>query len=423
MASSESKRWMIMSGKNGDLPRFSAAKLGKDLLDENPAAKDAGGRLYAYHDDRWQPDGKEFYAKVVRDWLAETWLPKHASEVLQWISDGAPKLDASPPLDRIRVLNGILMIGKDRVTLEPHSPDPLTPVCLPVTYDRRAKCPTFTRFMRQALDKNVRLTAQEVMGYVLLPDNKQQKAFLAQGGGGNGKTTWVRVICELLGRENYSAHSLHSLDEDKFAVADLYGKLANVCADISSNELSSSARFRAITGGDPIQGEHKFMPSFKFVPYSRLIFSANKFPPIKNPTNALFDRWIVIPFEKRFRGTENEDRDLLKKLLTPEEMSGVLNYALEGYFRLRRNGGFTVAKSSTRALDDFRLAADTVAAFVRDEMKEPDFYPRTNVYLMFEQWCNESGHVKMSRNQFYERLSDLIGNPVKVRGAHGWRVR
>jgi putative DNA primase/helicase len=416
--------YVVMTGKHGDVPRFAASKLADELLNEAPAAKDGGGLLYAYYDDAWRPDASARYRKAVLDRMGDHWLPKHPNEVLQWIADNAPPLDERPPLDRVRVRNGIVRVGRTRVTLEPHSVEPMTPVHLPVTYDPDARCPEFDRYISTVLPSaQVRKTAQEVMGYVLVPDNSHQKAVLAKGTAGTGKTTWVRVLCALIGETNHSAWPLDAFSENRFAAADLYGKLANVCPDLSSRELSSSALFRSITGGDPIQAEHKGTRSFQFTPYARLIFAANQYPPVKSPTNALFDRWIVLPFDVRLRGTVQEDKTLAARLAKPDELSGILNYALEGLMRLRRQGGFTIAPESDAALDEFRLAADTVASFIRDQMSQPGFYERGGAHHAYLTWCEVAKHQPMSRNQFYGRVRELIGDEVKVKGANGWRVR
>jgi putative DNA primase/helicase len=416
--------YTVMSGRDNNRPRFAASKLARELLDETPAAKDAGGLVYSYRNNSWRRDGEGGYRKAVLERMGDHWQPKHPNEVVQWITDNAPTLDERPPLDRIRLLNGVLYVGRSRPRLEPHSVEPMTPIQLAVSYDPDAECPTFERYIEQALPSaRVRRIAQEVMGYVLIPDNSHQKAVLAKGTAGTGKTTWINVVCSLLGNENYSAWPLHALADNRFAAADLYGKLANVCADLSSKELSSSSLFRAITGGDPIPGEHKYSRSFTFTPYARLIFAANAFPPIRNPTNALFDRWLVLPFDVRFRGTDAEDKRLREKLSASGEMSGILNYALEGLMRLRRQGAFTAAPESERALEEFRLAADTVASFIRDHLTQPGFYERAKTHVSYRQWCDATGHQAMSRNNFYERVRERLGDEVKVKGAHGWRVR
>ncbi len=410
--------------KQGSSWRFAPPLLGQALVDEAPAAKDAGGRLYGYHDEAWMPDGETFYRRRVRELMGKSWQPRHETDAIRWIEAGAPKMDERPPLDSIRVLNGILHVGPKGATLEPLSAAPLTPVRLPVRYDPDADCPRFTKFILSTLGARSARLAQEIVGYLLVPDNSQQKAFFFQGPGGNGKSTLVQVVEALIGEDNVSSCSLKSLSDDRFAVADLYGRLVNAVADITSEELASLSTFRAITGGDRLRAERKYGHAFEFRPFTRLIFSANKFPPMRDPSNATFARWVVLPFEREFRGSPEEDKQLAAKLTTPQELSGVLNWALAGLIRLRKNGSFAKAKEADAALARFRLAADTVAMFIEDDFSTwpRGHYKRPDVYRGFTGWCKETGHQPMTRNQFYARMEAVLGEAVQSRGGHGWRV-
>src|SRR4029434_3780586 len=98
-------------------------------------------------------------------------------------------------------------------------------------------------------------------------------------------------------KTNSSALSLHKLESDRFAVARLYGKLANICPDLPSEHLAGTSIFKAITGGDVITGEYKFKDSFDFVPIARLVFSANNPPRSQESSQGFFERWFVIPFD------------------------------------------------------------------------------------------------------------------------------
>jgi putative DNA primase/helicase len=82
----------------------------------------------------------------------------------------------------------------------------------------------------------------------------------------------------LLGPENISAESLHRILDNRFAVAELYGKLANIDADMSTEALRNTGILKKLTGSDPIPAEQKFKPPFRFVNYAKLLFSANDMP-------------------------------------------------------------------------------------------------------------------------------------------------
>jgi hypothetical protein len=95
-------------------------------------------------------------------------------------------------------------------------------------------------------------------------------------------------------------------EADRFSAARLYGKLANICTDLPGDRLSRSAMFKAITGCDRITAEVKYRDSFEFTRFARLQFSANRLPTSSDPSQAYFDRWLIVPFANRFRHTRRE---------------------------------------------------------------------------------------------------------------------
>jgi putative DNA primase/helicase len=134
----------------------------------------------------------------------------------------------------------------------------------------------------------------------MTPDTSIQKAILLMGDGANGKSTYLRGQLAFIGKHNIAAVSLHKIENDRFSAARLVGRLANICPDLPGTELTSTSVFKAITGGDAMMAEYKFRDSFEFVPYARLIFSANHPPKSQDASPAFFRRWIVVPFERTF---------------------------------------------------------------------------------------------------------------------------
>ena len=88
----------------------------------------------------------------------------------------------------------------------------------------------------------------------------------------NGKSVMLKIISKFLGRENISSKTLHSLVNDRFATADLYGKLANIFADLSAKRLPDIEAFKVLASGDRISAERKFQNSFEFEPTTKLDF-------------------------------------------------------------------------------------------------------------------------------------------------------
>jgi putative DNA primase/helicase len=152
-------------------------------------------------------------------------------------------------------------------------------------------------------------------------------------------------------QQNVVQLSLPKLEHDRFAPARLYGKLVNIRTDLPVSRAEESSAFKATTGCDRITGELKYKAAFEFRSFARLIFSANHFPAARYGSQSYFDRRLLIPFERRFRGAVGDipRSHLDHKLSAADEMSGALNQALPALRRLRKNNRFSETQSGRSA--------------------------------------------------------------------------
>src|SRR5207249_4359940 len=147
--------------------------------------------------------------------------------------------------------------------------------------------------------------------------------------------------------------------------AELYGKLANIFADLDARSLQSSSMFKMLTTHDLLTAERKHAHPFTFRFYGKLLFSANKIPPSRDRTHAFYRRWTIIPFTRTFNGVSGNPvpnktlRDDLK-----DELSGIFNQALDGLKRLALQEAFTQPKSVVEAKQVYIRSNDNVAVFV-----------------------------------------------------------
>ncbi len=359
--------------------RKNRAKAGRDGLTKRLAdavqsnyrfAADAGGRLRVYESGAYKASGEQLIQRQVKKLLGawnkdSDWSSYLTREVVEYIRVDAPQLWERPPTDVVNVKNGLLELETN--DLKPHDPEHLSPIQIPVEYDPKATCPDWEQFVRQTFPRGrAQELAWEIAGTLLVPDTSIQKAILLVGEGGNGKSAYLSGLTALVGHNNVSTVSLHYLTSNRFAAAQLVGKLANICPDLPTKRLEDTEIFKAISGGDFIQAEQKYRPGFSFRPFARLIFSANALPQSKDCSQAYFDRWIIIPFEQTFRGKRNEvPRQVLDaRLADPKELSGVLNKAIAALRCVRESGRFTESQSTRRALREFREVTDHVAVWL-----------------------------------------------------------
>ncbi len=310
---------------------------------------------------------------------------------------------------KIVLQNGILDL--DKLELHGHTPEWLALAKFPVNFKKEAKCSKILKFISEVARPEDIPLLQEWTGYNLwVFGYPAQKAMLLVGGGGNGKSTFIGLLEALVGRENRSAVSLHELEENRFARHDLYGKAVNLYPDLPDKDLKSTGIFKMLTGGDPIRAEDKNVKAFTYHNVAKLTFSCNAVPRVPEDSVAYFRRWLIVEFPYTFEGSTGEDKDLKEKLTNdPEEMSGFLNWALEGLQRLRKNEWhFSNGKTVETVREDYIVRSDPYRAFVthcvyddpNGQVKKDD------LFQAYRDHCEIHKVVSRSRDAFFKNFKD-----------------
>jgi len=312
-------------------------------------------------------------------------------------------------LDLISLSNGILNL-KTMKFLEP-SPKYLHRVLIPVTYDTKARCPKFLKFIRECLpDPEDIITVIEEFANILLRANINfEKSSIYIGRGQNGKSTYLKLIGNVIGYENTANVSIHDLNERTFALAQLDGKLANIHTDISNEELTSLGKFKILVSGDPINAEHKNQPMFSMASFAKHFFSANEMPDIKDNSDAVYRRILITEWEKQFIGKER-NTNLFNELTTEKEKSGILNILIENQHTLIRNNGFRYEQSIEYVRNKIRIEADKETEFCKSCLIEDitKKTPKDLTYRIYVKWCQINKVRPKSRVAFNNKLMERV---------------
>ncbi len=400
-----------MHASNGNTGLIT--ELSDEILRSAHFAQDDGGLLYVFEEGAYRPHGKAVVEVRVKRLLetsrrTKKWKIQLAREVAEYLRVDAPWLWAQPPLDTLNLRNGLLNV-ETRI-LRPHDPAHLSPIQLPLAYDPTARCPAVERFIEEVFPSDCVALAYEIAAWLMRPDLSMQIAVLLVGEGSNGKSTWLTALINFLGTDNIATLSLRRLETDKFAVARLVGKLANICPDLPSEALTTTSTFKAILGGDRMMAERKFQPGFDFTPYCRLVFSSNSYPQSQDASHAFFRRWLVIPFERSFSGTSQIARPVLDAQLAASlELSGLLNKALDALTGLAKRGAFTQTETTTAAWAEFRDQTDPLAIWLeRYTVLEPDaVVSKKDLRIAYGAYADEHGHPRCSDKAFAQAIKRL----------------
>ncbi len=348
-------------------------------------------------------------AKVAK-WLGDEANKHRTEEVIYNLKSKtcSPKIP-SLPIRNVLVKNGLLDIESCR--LNQPTPEFFNTIKLPIKYDAEADCPRFKKFLAEVLDVNDIPVMQEWFGYCLQRDYRHQKAMMLIGDGENGKSVLINVLKTFLDPKNVSNVNLQDLSTDRFALASLHNKLANLYPDIPAKALTETGSFKALTGGDQIEAQHKFGRRFGFTNHAKLMFSTNTLPQTRDQTNAFYRRWLLITFKNTFPiGDPRRDPHLLQKLTTEEELSGILNWAIEGLRRLNNNGQFSYGRNTDDIQEQYIRLSNPVQAYVQDRL-DPDAESqivKDDLFNDYIQYCKLKKLPATAKNIFAKELARYI---------------
>lgn len=299
----------------------------------------------------------------------------------------------------INVQNGLYNVLDD--SFKAHTPKYHSTVQINANYSDGAKCPQFMDFLSSILNEPEIHLIQEILGYLLIPLNKAQKSFVFVGAPNSGKSTLLSVAQEiLLGSENVSNIPWQNLG-DRFNKAELFGKLANIFADLPSKNIDDNGFFKALTGEDNITGERKNKDPFSFRPYARFLFSCNEIPRnYGDRSDGFYRRLIIIRFSNPV-SKEKRDPNLREKFMV--ERDGILMWSLIGLKRLIANGYTLTETENTRAeLQRYKIESNSVLSFMDDfcQLDDSKEVARDDLFTRYKEYCNNAGLKPMSQGNF-----------------------
>lgn len=286
-------------------------------------------------------------------------------------------------------------------TFREHTPEYFSTVQLACSYNPDAQCPKFEKYLSEVLQTDDIPLVQEMLGYLLVPVTKAQKSFIIVGAAGSGKTQLLNTInILLLGKENVSNVEWQRLNE-RFKTAELYGKLANIFADLPSKSLEDNGVFKALVGEDCLTVERKNKDPFSFQPFSRLLFSCNNLPRNYGDKSEGFYRRLIIV---RFPNAVPESRkDTSLFTSFQAEVDGILSYALVGLKRLMASRyKFSESDNARNELAQYRMENNSVLSFINEccAIDAEGAVDKSELYNRYKEYCKAAGFSPFSTTNF-----------------------
>lgn len=412
----ERKKWYVYDGIRWipDVGALKVMELSKDLADA----------LTMYATTIKNEAVRTYFMDVCKRWQQRKQRETYLKEAQSVYPVSMEKFDANRYLFNCK--NGTMNL-KTHEFREHRAEDYITKLA-PVNYVPDAKNIRFETFIDEITsgDKEKAKFLQKALGYSVSGDTRYECMFLLYGETTrNGKGTLMESVLSVMGDygravrpETIAVKSNNSSQNPTEDIARLAGiRFANI-SEPSRGLLLNAAQVKSMTGNDTLNARFLHENSFDFKPQFKLYVNTNYLPVINDMTLFSSGRVIIVPFDRHFEEWE-QDRTLKAEFAKDEAQSAILNWLMEGYYLLRKEG-LKQPQSVIEATATYYHESDKVQQFAEDKLcEDTSAEVRTSVvYDRYKQWCVENGCYAENSRNFNQELRKF-GTVVRRRPQTG----
>jgi P4 family phage/plasmid primase-like protien len=369
--------------------------LAKDIMEDyHFVADQETNELYVYNEMEgiYCNNTEQIIKREIAKRLDENFKARYYTEINEFITATSPliKMNTAKP-EILAVKNGLLNVVTRELTA--YSPGIyITDKLWEVIYNKDIQSQVWKEFIEKVIpNATQRRQVQQLIGHTLYRKILTEICLICLGSGGNGKSIFLTIIKQFLGGpKNISSHTIQKLCYDKFSLAEIKDKRANICADLPQKELLGTGIFKALVSGDSVEIYTKYIQKTVSIdPTCKYLFSANNTPPVANEEDcyAWYRRFIFADFNVTFTKENSTPRqELLAKLSTPEVFSEILNWAVDGLQELLKNGDVTERPRVEEIRLQYIRRSDTALAYFNDKVTITD---NAENYVFTDEWFRD----------------------------------
>jgi len=297
----------------------------------------------------------------------------------------------------------------------------------PVKYDPKAPAVRWQKFLDEIFqgDKDAsakKKVLQEFLGATIFGSATrfQQHLILHGPTGANGKSVVLQAFGDLFPEGAVSSSPMQQWAEN-YGLWWVPNTLINLTSELPERDLLDSGPVKAVLAGEDVLVNEKYRANFRTKPRAGHVFAANTLPMTTDHTGGFFRRFILVTFNRHFEPKER-DSLLIEKLL--REREGIFAWAVQGFLDLERRGRYVLPESHHKALDFWKLGADSVAEFAQAHLQETEGsfdFPSYTLYEIYHAWAKALGRRPVSHTKFSRNLSRAF-DKARTREGIQWAV-
>jgi len=372
--------------------------------------------IWYYENGYYHPGGAQligyFLDEVAQD-LSDT---ENINDVLRRIRG---KLRLNPV--EFDITNPYLIGCRGGVTLDLQTsksrkaaPMDLISMPIPVKYDPDAKCPEFIKFLQSAAGTDDdRISIIDFLASLLIA--APMDFFVAAPGlGSNGRSVLKNFIRAFVGSDACRSIPLKDLG-NRFTAGFLTRCRVNFCNETEINGIILEFIKRS---GEKMPIEQKFKGMINVLLYLKYFFDTNTMPAIADTSYGAERRICRWDMPWRFCDDPNSkepmekqrDPDIINRLTTDEELSGVLNMVLERAPEVIKR---RMIHHRAEGLQEYTLQSRSgdvfLRLFVEATIKDSDKIHASTLRDQYLEYCTVTNSTPMSRKAF----NTFVGNETR----------
>ena len=279
-----------------------------------------------------------------------------------------------------------------------------TDIVLDFNYMANERSALWDRLIRQTVpDDGMRSAMQQFCGAMLADRRKFKIEYMLMlvGTGRNGKSVVTDAIANVFGDDLVSSYSPEQLfgssGHSLYNLADINGKLANICDDLKNKDFSGG-EFKQFISGHKFQARHIYGRPFVVSKIPLMVCCMNEIPPTTDDTMGHYRRLLPVLCPNQV-AEKDVDYELPVKLASPENKAAIFNWLMDGYKEFVANKGrIDMSDSIKNIREDIKADANSARRWIREkgympvsgrDSKDPCWKPVNEWMKDYLDWCHE----------------------------------
>lgn len=251
-------------------------------------------------------------------------------------------------------------------------------------------------------EEQMRVFIKYLLGYIISGEVCERKGFFFVGSGRNGKSEFINILDRIFkkftstlskaviikSQSNFSDNSKPNPE-----LAPLRSCRMGFTCELEEEEKIDENKFKNITGSDSLYYRPMYMKGdpIEFKTQAKLICITNNIPEFSTD-RAMRDRVCIIPFNKRFEGTQIE-RDFVDSLKSERFLTSFFSMCIKYSIDYFKNG---------------IIYPQPVLLYTESIFRDRDVFGQ-----FMDEMCVIESNVEISANILYDRYCDFLSTSNK----------